>query len=769
MVGVYEGGGKVSIIGEGKGCVYLEGDADDDRLARELVEKAGFLATDFLRVSPEERAKLGGYARVGDFALFLVEQSQFPLILKNQTPVFLGSEINQWKPARNPDKWLMNRTSLGWELRIPWAELSERGSFEFKFVTGDEHWLEPGSEFPSVKIADNGAKNFLFESQRSGKDLFSFRMVEDERRENLDYWLNFRPEGEFGYVGRLGEENYFRVFAPRALKVDLLIYQKSDESDEKRFAMSRQEDGSWMISADQAWEQSFYKYAIFQKYRDGEGSGFEKKILDPYARAVVGRNGPGLIKPTSPTGANPQRFEPPLMKDLVILEAHLRDLLEHAELGPEGEGKSWFEKLSLWLNSQSCYLRELGVNAIEFQPLQEFDSQNRDEYHWGYMPVNYFSPESSYAKNPQRGSGLEEFRRVVDGLHDAGIAVIVDVVYNHVGIPGHLQNLDRELYFRTDEFGRLQNFSGCGNDLNCESEPVRKLVIDSLIHWVETFDVDGFRFDLAELLGVELLEEIQTVLRAIKPKIILIAEPWSFRGRLPEKIHDSGYSLWSDCSRESVFSLVRHGRRKKDVLNLLMGKHENHQFSWQSVNYVESHDDFSFVDRICKVKDFEGKEFPSSLQAMNRLALFLILFSRGIPMISAGQDFMRNKKGVRNTYQRGELNALRYEDMEKYKALRLAVRRMIRFRLSERGEFLRTENASDCSYSIWENCPDGVIALEVRPKEKKEVFLLFFNYRGENALMEFPEEWLGAGCCLSGQKIKSKLEITAYSSYLFAR
>ena len=135
------------------------------------------------------------------------------------------------------------------------------------------------------------------------------------------------------------------------------------------------------------------------------------------------------------------------------------------------------------------------------------------------MPVNFFSPASSYASCPESGSVIQEFGELVNAFHNAGIAVILDVVYNHVGIPAHLLNLDRSLYFRTDEYGRLQNHSGCGNDLKCEAEPVRKLVMDSLIYLVKTFDVDGFRFDLGELMEMELLSEIERELKTIKPGI----------------------------------------------------------------------------------------------------------------------------------------------------------------------------------------------------------------------------------------------------------
>ena len=146
----------------------------------------------------------------------------------------------------------------------------------------------------------------------------------------------------------------------------------------------------------------------------------------------------------------------------------------------------------------------------------------------GVTCPSIFLPASVYGSNQETGNSIPEFKELINSFHEANISVILDVVYNHVGIPPHLLNLDRNLHFRTDEFGRLQNHSGCGNDLKCEAEPVKKLILDSLIYFVKTFDVDGFRFDLGELLGIELLREIEAELKKIKPRIILITEPWSF-------------------------------------------------------------------------------------------------------------------------------------------------------------------------------------------------------------------------------------------------
>ena len=236
---------------------------------------------------------------------------------------------------------------------------------------------------------------------------------------------------------------------------------------------------------------------------------------------MCSRNGPGIALTVNSGNGTP--FEPPAAEDLVILEAHLRDLLAHAPIELTDEERLEFRGLSKWLKSDDCYLKKLGVNAIELQPIHQFDSKSKDEYHWGYMPVNFFAPCSHYGSDAQMVNS--EFKELVSNFHDSGLAVILDVVYNHVGIPQHLMHIDRELYFTVDQSNELSNHSGCGNDINPHSGATKKIILDSLVHWVEKFDIDGFRFDLAELIEVELLEEIEITLKKIKPNIILIAEP----------------------------------------------------------------------------------------------------------------------------------------------------------------------------------------------------------------------------------------------------
>ena len=142
-----------------------------------------------------------------------------------------------------------------------------------------------------------------------------------------------------------------------------------------------------------------------------------------------------------------QAFIPPAWHDLVILEAHVRDLIAHAPIALTTQERTGYTGLRKWLKAEGSYLKEIGVNAVELQPIQEFDNEKPEDYHWGYMTTNYFSPESSYALAPEKASQVEEFRGLVQDFHDQDIAVIIDVVYNHVGEPNHLLFIDKYSYF----------------------------------------------------------------------------------------------------------------------------------------------------------------------------------------------------------------------------------------------------------------------------------------------------------------------------------
>ncbi|MBN2202152.1 pullulanase, partial [bacterium] len=343
------------------------------------------------------------------------------------------------------------------------------------------------------------------------------------------------------------------------------------------------------------------------------------------------------------------------------------------------------------------YIASLGVNAVEFLPVQEFANIEIDyknpalklyndwnpyaRNHWGYMTSAFFAPESYYASDGSvdsggwsgvRGAGEDELKAVVRAFHRRGIAVILDVVYNHVSHYdlNPLKYIDKKYYFRLDDDGGFIQTSGCGNDLKTERPMARRLIVESLLHWMREYHVDGFRFDLATMIDAATLDVITRETRKLNPGVILIAEPWGGGTYGQEPFSRRDWGAWNDFFRNGV-----KGQNPHDGLGFIFGKwqgsnspesirryvkgtlaaeggpfhHHRH-----SVNYLESHDDHTLGDFIriglgetgeeTVIEDPDAHALISSRSlALNRLAALFLFTSRGPVMLHEGQEFARSK------------------------------------------------------------------------------------------------------------------------------
>jgi pullulanase len=355
-----------------------------------------------------------------------------------------------------------------------------------------------------------------------------------------------------------------------------------------------------------------------------------------------------------------------------------------------------FTGLTKWVQSPEFYLHKLGVNAVELQPVQEFDNQTPEEYHWGYMTNNFFAPESSYSLNPAGASGVRELQELVRAFHRRGIAVLLDVVFNHVGEPAHLMFIDKLYYFEQSDDGKLANWSGCGNDLRARSAMATRLIVDSCRHALEVYGVDGFRFDLAELIGCGVLREVEASLKNVKSDVVLIAEPWSFRGHIAGALRETGWASWNDGYRNFAREFVRGGGTREGFEYFIKGS-PWHFAKWpaQTVNYAESHDDRAWIDIITENTDYNGFSPTANDRRRTHLMAAILFASIGIPMLSAGQDFMRSKRGANNTYQQGDLNALDYRRLYRFPSTHAYFADWIAFRRGEGGRLLRLFSRPD--------------------------------------------------------------------------
>lgn len=667
---------------------------------------------------------------------FVLQPDRHPWLDPERTAVYVAGDFNDWNPVGRAE-WRLQPQDFGGRRLLVLARPADRffstPHQRFKFVTGEHVWIEVNAGAPNAVSDEAGNRNYAIEPDRTGLHRFAFETVAplELSEAHVVLWKDadgeqrvpLRPEGFFHRLksdqplGALveGNETIFRVFAPRARRVRLKLLARLDEADDAYvFPLARHADGTWEIRLNRDLHGWYYWYFV-EGPNDAHGH-FDRTfpIVDPYAKALVGRDGPGLVLRDDFVGEAPRRFKTPAWQDLVVAEAHVRDLLAKAPLELSPMERRGFAGLAKWIRRPDFYLKRLGVNAVELQPVQEFDDRDPDEYHWGYMPVNWFAPESSYATAPTEGSQVREFREVVQAFHEQGMAVILDVVYNHVGEPNHLLFLDKHYYFETDRHGHLSNWSGCGNDTRCRSAMMLRLIVDSCIHFIRVYGVDGFRFDLAELIGLEPMRRIEAALKAVKPDVVLIAEPWSFRGHLAGALAETGWASWNDGYRNFIRDYV-HGAATREAFEYFLKGSPWYFARWpaQTVNYSESHDDRTWIDVITENSDGNGAHPTLGDRTRTHLMAAVLFASIGIPMIASGQDFLRSKQGVNNTYQRGDLNALDYRRMLRFPATHRYFADWIRFRLSPRGRLLRLFSRPGDGFWAFAWAPDSSAAAVV--------------------------------------------------------
>ena len=503
-----------------------------------------------------------------------------------------------------------------------------------------------------------------------------------------------------------GQMTIFRLFAPRAIDVKLVLFDRYDQELGYEYTMNEDtNDGVWEYVATGQLYGKFYGYKVTGPA--GKGEMFDSSIVigDPYSRAVATFNSyrhpaKTLIVDTRYDWENDTSRAPSDHSKLIIYEAHLRDLTAHASSGVSARGTFGGITEKGRMGGLS-YLKDLGVNTIEFLPLQKFGTielpyrnpnhlNNLGEMntwnpyernHWGYMTSYYFAPETYYASdgtiernryNGTDGRAVKEMKDMIKTLHREGFAVLMDVVYNHVSQYDYnpFKYIDKYYYFRIDLSGNFIKNSGCGNDFYTERPMARRLIIESVLYWMKEFHVDGFRFDIATLIDQETCKQILTAAKAVNPNVIMIAEPWGGGKYDPAGFSDIGWAAWNDLFRNGV-----KGQNPQNGLGFIFGKYQgpNTKKTFksyvtgtlredggvflrkeESINYLESHDDNTLGDFIRlgtgtvrdndRITDLDTYIHLTPRQlAISKLAAMFLLTSQGPIMIHEGQEFARGK------------------------------------------------------------------------------------------------------------------------------
>ena len=501
-------------------------------------------------------------------------------------------------------------------------------------------------------------------------------------------------------MGSLTEMEYtplatkFFLWSPTAEEVRLMLYDAGEGGHAyETVKMELGENGTWTTSVDKDLLGKYYAFNV--KINDkwqGDTPG-----INAHAVGVNGKRAAIIDwKTTNPEGWESDR-RPSLKSpaDMIIYEMHHRDFSVDSTSGIKNKGKYLALTEHGTVNSGNQptgidHLVELGVTHVHLLPSSDYasiDETKLDEnhYNWGYDPVNYNVPDGSYSTDPyQPAVRVKEFKQMVQALHRAGIRVIMDVVYNHTfnTLESNFERTVPGYSYRQKEDGTLANGSGCGNETASEWPMMRKFMIESVLYWIKEYHIDGFRFDLMGVHDIETMNEIRKAVNKVDPTICIYGEGWA--AEAPQYPADSlamkgnisqmpGIAVFSDELRDGlcgpvwkkekgaflagvpggemsvkfgIVGAIKHPQVRCDSVNYS-------QKPWaeqptQMVSYVSCHDGLCLVDRL---KASMPGATPEQLVRLDKLAQTVVLTSQGIPFIYAGEEVMRDKQGIDNSYK----------------------------------------------------------------------------------------------------------------------
>lgn len=636
--------------------------------------------------------------------------------------------------------------------------------------------------------------------QQSKKNI----LVRKQHLNDLDKFYSTKKLGAFVQ----DNQTVFRLFAPQALDVNLYLFERPEDKKGKTFKMIRDSNGVWEFAYHKPLNKIYYGFRI--KNSPNENIDKNPLCIDPYSKAVTSLttyyNPRKSILVDLPFDWEGDTWIQQDWRDLVIYEMHLRDMTYHQTSGVSNPGTY----LGLTEKNKTgglSYIKNLGVNTVELLPAMDFgrieipykDTLNGrfntwnsyERNHWGYMTAAFFAPESYYSEDPgelrwnkwigTEGKQITDFKNMVKSFHREGIAVIMDVVYNHLSEYeiGNLKEIDKKYYFRLNDKGHFIAESGCGNDLKTERPMVRRLIVESVLFWMQEYHIDGFRFDLGKLIDWETIEEIIREARKINPYVVFVCEPWG-GGWDPAGFSLRDWGSWNDQIRNGIKGEnPDHGLgwifgkwygnndpgRIKSYLNgtLVRDKHGLFQRKEHSVNYLESHDGYTLgdfiriglknVDNHKVIKDVDSFQTltPEQLK-LNKLAALFLFTSQGITMIHSGQEFARSKviphdikhdshrgKIDHNSYNKdNEVNYINYRHAELnnellnyYKGLIAMRKKYPAFTRAEYDEIKFTdvpENPFAMAFSISHNGDEFYILFNANTEKSQEFHLPAGNW-----------------------------------------
>lgn len=481
----------------------------------------------------------------------------------------------------------------------------------------------------------------------------------------------------------------FRVFAPNREKIDLLITDDYRKIRKEKYSMIKKEFDIFYCKIEKDLDGFFYSYLVEDKY----------EVTDPYSKASSINSIMSAVvdfDKITPRDFG-KKFKANKEEDAIIYELNVKDFTANKNSNVKYRGKylGLAEKNTKFEGESTgiSHLKELGVSHIQLLPVYDFISTfeendkffDYDNYNWGYDPELYFNVEGSYSTNPYNPKKrIYEFKKMVKKIHENGMNVVMDVVYNHTfkTIDSNLEILAPNYYHRKNLDGSFSNGSGVGNELASEKAFVRKLIIDSLKHWVMEYDIDGFRFDLMALIDIDTIKIAIKELKKIKPYIIIYGEPWMGA----ESVLPREKQILTGSQRSNCFAVFNDSFR-----NAIRGDNDGYSKGFiqgnfylknqveigiagsidfdekrigfaddasEVINYFACHDNLIYYDKLkISLTDHEDLEYIS------RLGFAILFLSFGKPFIYEGSEFNNSKSNNGNSYNAPlSINGIDWQD-----------------------------------------------------------------------------------------------------------
>ena len=575
------------------------------------------------------------------------------------------------------------------------------------------------------------------------------------------------------------EKTSFRLWAPTAKSAKVNLYRSGNPGVEDRIdqiEMKSAVAGTWTAEAEGDLHGTYYTFQVELE----EGT---REACDPYAR-TTGVNGHRAmvidLRATDPDGWE-QDTDPNAGKhitDAVIYELHIRDLSMDASSGIENKGKflGLIEEgthTPEGIPTGLDHIKSMGITHLHLLPSYDYGSVDeahleKEQFNWGYDPVNYNVPEGSYSTDPFHGEvRVKEMKQMVKGLHKAGISVVLDVVYNHVydGETFCFNRIVPEYFSRTHD-GHYSNGSVCGNDTASERSMVRKYIVDSVKYWADEYHIDGFRFDLVGLLDVQTINELVSAVRAKHPNVIFYGEGWSMATELTKADvplatqHNSwqtpNFAYFSDTLRDVLrgyvfddhaYGYVAGAQGQEELVKACFMGHPD----WcpnpiQTVNYASCHDNMSLFDRLTLSRDQDT--FADRVR-MNNLAAAIYMLSQGVPFLQAGEEMLRSKPlpgggFEHNSYASPDsINSIKWNDLNKaeYAANVDYYRGLIAFRKAHPTLRLTTDEAVREQVHALEGLEPNVVGFHLRGSadDPAAAIIVLYNPNRTPTTVELPK------------------------------